>query len=376
MRRSLLWLMFGGCLSLLSACTLLYEDDAKKQQCKSDADCGRLLGKNNLLTCRSNVCVFADGVTSLDGDAGKDDGKVDASVDSGVKPRVPCKNAKDCGEGERCGFDGFCYEKWGCLDDDADWLDNVKQDFSYTATIRSLQSPDDASLLGKLSASACSAADPTCQRPKVDEKAVTVTEDKVLTLPFTGVGSSGFVGFIKMVAEQPDQGADAGTEARAVLPGYFHFTAENPLVNDVVTQDRSLLIDTGTYGLLATVAGIGSDEGSGTIVFLIYDCGGQSAADISVTPSGVSDFTFLPIQGETSPVTGGTATTEDGVGIVINVPPGSQSFVIKDETQNRIVSDTISFNVRPEAINYVQYYPRYSGLKAWMDEHARREAAR
>lgn len=372
MRASLLTATLSVGLSLLSACTLIYKSDADKKQCKNDDDCGEVSGEP--LVCRSGVCSWKNGVGPMD--AGGDDGKPDAAADAGGKPRVACENTKDCGEGERCGFDGFCYEKWGCVDNDPDWLDNVKQDFTYTATIRSLQSPDDATLLGTLTASACSAADPTCQRPKVEEKAATVTDDKVLTLPFKGVGSSGFVGFIKMVAELPDQGADAGVEARAVLPGYFHFTAENPLVNDVVTQDRALLIDTGTYGLLAGVAGVGADEGAGTIVFLIYDCGGQSAADVSITPSGLSDFTFVPIQGETSPVIGETTTTEDGVAIVVNVPPGSQSFVIKDEKLNRIVTDTISFNVRSEAINYVQYYPRYSGLKAWMDEHARQEAAR
>ena len=364
MRRIMLHTALAAASVLSGACTLLYSDDATQKQCKSDKDCQDLLGRSDILTCEANVCVFREGISSLD--AG---GDANVATDGAADNRIACKNTKDCGEGERCGFDGFCYEKWGCLDNDPDWLENVKQEFTYEAAIRSLQSPDDATLLGELTVSACSAADPECERPKVPEGVATVSADKVLKLPFTGVGTSGFVGVIKMLAGLP---SDSPT-AEPVLPGYFHFTGENPLVTDVVTQDRALLIDQRTYGLLGALAGTTADSSSGTNVFLIYDCGGQSAADVSITPSaGVTGFRFIPIQGETTPVIDGrTTTTDDGVGILINIPPGSQAFVIKDEKLGRVISDSFSFNVRGNAINYVQYYPRLSGLNAWLDQHAR-----
>jgi len=350
MSRFVVRMLLACSLTALASCTLMYGDDFDKKQCKSNKDCPTLPEGSVAYSCLSNVCVLNE---------------VDAAVGAA---RVACKNAKDCETGERCGFDGFCYEKWGCLEDDPDWLDNVKQDFTYESEVRSLQSPDDASLLGTISAMACSAADPKCERPKVPESASKVSADKVLTVPFKGVGSSGFVGVIKMVAELPK---DADGEVRAVLPGYFHFTGENPLVTDVITQDRALLIDEGTYGNLSGLSSVGADPNAGTVVFLMYDCGGQSAADISITPSGVENFAFVPIQGETTPVISGTATTDDGVAILVNIPPGSQVFTLKD-TKLGLVSDTFSFNVRGSAINYVQYYPRYSGLKAWLDERARK----
>ncbi len=350
-------------LAFASGCTLLYASDADKKQCTSDADCSRLASESGSYECKASVCVAIEGAQSSD-----------AGADAATDTRVACKNAKDCSEGERCGFDGFCYEKWGCLDDDPDWLDNVKQEFTYESTMRSLQSPDDATLLGEISAMACSAADPACERPKVPASAVTVGADKVLTVPFSAVGSSGFVGVIQILAGLP---ADSPT-AKPVLPGFFHYTAENPLVTDVVTQDRALLIDEGTYGLLGALAGTSADSSSGTNVFLVYDCGGQSAADVSIVPSaGVTGFRFIPIQGETTPVIDGrTTTTDDGVGILINIPPGAQAFVLKDEKLGRVISDTFSFNVRGDAINYVQYYPRHSALKAWLDEHQRQTAKR
>ncbi len=349
-----------GALTLFTAgCTLMYASDADKKQCKVDSDCNELAGEAGDFECKTSICVSIENVQSRDAGTG----------DGATENRVACQNAKDCGEGERCGFDGFCYEKWGCLDNDPDWADNVQQEFAWQATLRSLQSPDDVTLLGSISAEACSAADPNCERPKVARGTASVTDDKVIKMPFTGVGKSGFVGVIKVLAALPTDIPNA----KPVLPGYFHFTSENPLVSDVVSQDRALLIDKGTYGLLGALAGTSTDSSSGTNVFLIYDCGGQSAADVSIIPSsGVTGFRFIPIQGETTPIIDGrTTTTDDGVAILINIPPGSQGFVLKDEKLGRVISDTFSFNVRGDAINYVQYYPRFSGLKAWLDQHER-----
>ncbi len=365
-------LVFSG------GCTLLYEKDAEQRQCSQDSDCDSLAkgtdAEGTSFLCLSRVCQAVE--CRVAEDCAVPDGSVASCVANtcvlaDAAPSVKaCSNNSDCESGELCSpKDGTCYEKWGCLDDESDWLssESKKTEFSYRALMRSLQNPDDDTLLGELTVNACSSSDIDCSRPAVANAAVMKTDDQHITVPFKNVGINGFMGTIRVQAALPGAGVSDAGVAEEVLPGYFHFTSENPLVNETIAQDRAILIDTGTASSLSSFADVPDITLTANVIFLLYDCGGNKASDLSIGVKNASGFRFISLRDEQNPDFGATSTSSYGAAFVAAAPEGFQTFVIKDEKQNRIVTDTFAFNVIKNGINYVQYYPRYSALKKWME---------
>lgn len=364
----------GAMLAMLAGCSFIYGDDLDKEQCERDADCASDAGV--ALVCRMNACqapLCAGNDDCPSGFSCEATMCMPNAADAGV--RTACTQDVDCGEGSRCGFDGFCYEKWGCLASNRDWP-IAAQSFSYQVPIRRITDLEVPSAVPEMSIIACNTIDPTCTRPAVRKEDVTVSEDKVVTVPFSGIGASGFTGFIRFdpIARSVDGGvADAGTDEVLALPGVLHFTAETPLVGNTRAQSRLLTIDPSTFGALAIIADVQLDLTAATIAVRIHDCGGRTAAGVSMIPTGVTTATFVPIQNESTPVVGGTRTTSDGSAIIINVPPDrNQTFVLRDEDTGRVIAQDIAFVARGAAINYLFYYPRYRALDQWNREAKRR----
>lgn len=366
--------LFGATLALSAGCSFIYGDDLDKKQCERDADCGSDAGV--ALVCRMNACQAPLCAGNDDCPSGFScvatmcmPGEGDAGT------RTACTQDVDCGEGNRCGFDGFCYEKWGCLASNRDWP-TAAQSFSYQVPVRRITDLEVPSAVPELAIIACNAIDPDCRRPAVPKGDVIVSEDKVVTVPFTGIGASGFTGLIRFDPVTPgsDAGiADAGASEVLPLPAVLHFTAETPLVGNTRAQSRLLTIDPSTFSALALIADVQLDLTAATIAVRIHDCGGRTAAGVSMFPTGVATATFVPIQNESTPVVGGTRTTIDGSAIIINVPPDrNQTFVLRDEDTGRVITQEIAFVARGAAINYLFYYPRYRALDQWNREAARR----
>jgi hypothetical protein len=345
-------------LTALSGCSLVH-GDLEKAQCKTAADCASASSATSY-SCVQGICQIDETMVIPDGGT----------------PAVPCSQDMQCGDKQLCGFDGFCYEKWGCLQSDRDWP-TPGAAFRYRQPVRRFESIADLSLVGDLTAVACAVTDPNCSRPVVRAEDITLSPDKVLDVPFAGVMGAGFVGFIKVVPKTISQtdagtGADAGGGAgpgpSVALPTYLHITADNPLVADFTSQHNLLTVAPEALELLKMFAAIDFDVSvSGMVVFKVYDCGGRAAAGVSVTPVGVPNFTFVPIQAESTPVIGGIKTGSDGAGALIGPPPDrNQIFLLRDEDQQIVINDAVTFIVRGAANNFYYYYPRYRAVQKWL----------
>ncbi len=361
-------------LAFLGGCTFLYSSDLDKRQCKTDGDCAKLasdISNDGLFLCEANACKAVDCKVDTDCALGQtcDANSCVGGSDGGELAKA-CKRDTDCGTNERCSpKDNLCYSKWGCLDSERDWTntENRKSDFEYKMLMRSLQNPDDPSLLGTLTVRACPSTDLVCASATVPDERVTKTADKHITVPFVNVGINGFVGTVRIDATVPDDQQTMTGMPKQVLPGFFQFTGENPLVNDTIGQDRAILIDTNTAAGLASLSTVGSITEASNIVFLFYDCGGNKAANMRADIKDKTGYRFVTLADEQNPSLGDEATTSYGTAIIVGAPSGFQSFIIKDVKENRVITDSFSFTVIENGINYVQYYPRYAAMKKWLD---------
>jgi hypothetical protein len=358
-------------LALATGCSFLYGDDIDHRQCTTQADCDAV-AIGSPLVCRMNTCQLASCLSSAQCPEGSEcvasTCTTRAPPDSGMS-KTACTQDSDCGTGNRCGFDNFCYEKWGCLDDDRDWPKSSPS-FSYRIAVRKITDLEfrEPASFPELDVVACAAIDPACNTPVVRRGDVQLSDDKTVSVPFTGIGNSGFNGFIRFapVALTLDGGvAQDGGTAQPFLPTYLHFSADNPLVASTVAQSRLLTIDETTFGFLATVAEVKLDLTQATIALRIHDCGGRTAPGVSMVARGVTSATFVPIQNESVPIVGGTKTAFDGSAIIINVPPRNHTFVLHDEDVGRTIADQVAFLAVGNAVNYFFYYPRFKALEAW-----------
>ena len=325
------------CLCALPSCTLLYADDADQKQCKSDDDCeGRLEGESLVCNVKLGVC------------------------ESPEASQYACEQTSDCPGDLLCGFDGFCYEKWGCLDSDPDWP-AAKSSFTYSASLVNLKNPQDPSLLGNsIEVMACFGGDPDCAAPIANGK---VDSQKRLTLKFENFKEEEFNGFIRI----RDTSATP-----SFMPAYVHYGIDTRLVSDLPVQTRISMVDMATYQNLATIANADADPEAGTMIFVVQDCGGRGAAGVAMKPKNMKSYTFIAVQGGNQPIPDAEGTTEDGAGLFVNMPPDeARTFVLTDVDSQRVI-DEVSINVRGGATNYVFYYPRYSALQRWVSESKRR----
>jgi hypothetical protein len=327
--------LLAALLAVSAGCSLMYADDADLAQCKVDDDCRARSGDASLV-CNAGVCEHSPS----------------------------CTQNTDCPDGLLCGFDGVCYQKWGCLDSDSDWPE-ASREFTFRAPLVSLTNPENPALLGSgFKVVACSGGDPSCASPvatgSVDKSS------KLLTLPFESFTGSQFTGVIRI------EDSDADTpESADFMPTYVHYGSESRLVGDLTVQTRIFLVNPAVYPMLASLAGVSNaDPDAGTVIFIVHDCGGHLASAVSMRPEGTSSYEFLAVQGGNQPVPGTNATTDDGAGLLLNIPPDqARTFVLTDEHSHDEI-DRVSINVRGRAINYVFYYPRYGALSRWLDEYA------
>jgi hypothetical protein len=343
MKAALSRLLAGSLLAAQLGCSLMYADDADRTQCDSDADCRKRTGDDRLM------CVKPEGVCNYTDDTSES---------------VACSQNAECPQGQQCGFDGVCYEKWGCLDDDPDWPE-ADDSFTFSGPLVSLTNPADPSLLGdSIEVLACSAGDPNCASPLATGQ---VDGDNNLSVRFTSFRDVQFNGFIRI----RDSSA-SDVDSAAFLPAFVHYGSQSRLVSSLPLQTRIFLVNPAAYGTLASLAGVSdADPGAGTVIFIVQDCGGRLAAQVSMKPEGTSSYEFLAVQGGNQPVPDAEATTADGAGLMLNIPPDeARTFVLKDEDSGREI-DRVTLNVRGRATNYVFYYPRYSALTRWLAEHER-----
>lgn len=365
-------------LAMTSGCTLAYKEEVFEgklpQQCSQASDCVSLVKADEAdkVLCENHICIVAECMVDDDCESRMCDEALHTCIalEDGVEPPgKECKKNADCDAmaDELCSpKDGRCYKKWGCLETEPDWTnaENVKTAFNYNVLIRSLIAPEDATVLRNISARACGSSDPNCERPSVPTSAITPTEDGHITVPFNGVGPTGWTGTIRVSADLPPSDEP---DAPTVLPGYFQFTPQNPLVSDVFQQARGVLIDTTTADTLAKLAMTGEVAKAANAVFFIYDCGGNPAADMTIAILGTTQGTLFPLASEKDPLPGST-TGDFGAAFLANIPTtGFQTFIITDAKKTKTVTSTLNFNVFDDGINYMHYYPRYSALKKWKD---------
>ncbi|HET8937193.1 MAG TPA: hypothetical protein VFN67_27315 [Polyangiales bacterium] len=269
----------------------------------------------------------------------------------------------ECGAGNRCGFDGYCYAMWGCLAVDRERA-AAPASLRYTTQVRNIEAIDDPSRVGDLMVQACSVLDPNCAVPNVGPLDATVSTDKVLTATFQSVPSTGFIGALQV---------DDLTAAAGILPSYVHFTADTPLYGDFRAQTPLLLIRAELFKLLAGAAAVQIDPNATTIAVRVHDCGGRAAPGVSMAAPGSPAALFVPLQADRVPVVNGTETTEDGGALLVNVPANRPvPLTLSDFATGRILSDSALLNPRPSAINYLFWYPRQSAQQKWMTEARKR----
>lgn len=350
---------------LSTACSLIYREDLERTQCTEQTDCtqaSKALGVP--LVCRAQACQMAPCVRNEECPANSTCiSNTCVGTLGGAETIVPCTLDADCGEGNRCGFDGFCYAMWGCLGIDRERA-VAPATLRYTTLVRDIEAVDDPIRVGDLQVMACSVIDPICAVPNVGPLDATITADKQLTATFQGVPMTGFIGALQV---------DVLPAAAGVLPTYVHFTADTPLYGDFYAQTPLLLIRAELFSLLAVAAAVTIDPLATTVAIRVHDCGGRTAPGVSMAAPGSPNALFVPLQADRVPVVGGTETTEDGGALLVNVPASRPvPLTFHDVNTGRVLSDSALLNPRPAAINYLFWDPRQSAQQKWMAEARRR----
>jgi hypothetical protein len=353
---------------LSTACSLIYREDIERTQCNEQSDCMSASEELGVpLVCRAQACQTAMCTQNAECPANSTCiSNTCVGTSDGAATTVPCKLDANCGEGNRCGFDGFCYAMWGCLELDRE-RPVAPATLRYTTLVRDIEAVDDPSRVGDLQVMACSVIDPTCAVPNVGPLDSTITSDKQLTATFQGVPMTGFIGALQV---------DMLPATSGILPTYVHFTADTPLYGDFYAQTPLLLIRASLYNLLAVAAAVTIDPSATSIAVRAHDCGGRTAPGVFMAAPGSPEALFVPLQADRVPVVGGTETTDDGGALLVNVPASRPvPLTFTDSSSGRILSDTALLNPRPNAINYLFWYPRLSAQQKWMAEARRRGLA-
>lgn len=348
-------------LATSTGCSLVYGDDIDARQCESNADCeAAATALGDPLVCLAHICQRQTCTTNAECPAQAICSNTVCVKGDAGPVQMACTQDSECGAGKRCGFDNVCYEKWGCLENDRDWTPNASA--TYSSVVRDFY--DSSLIAGTITARACRPTEPTCNSPFVRPEQTQVDQQaKTFAVPFATLPSSGFIGSINVNVGADS--ADAGTQA--FMPGYIHFTQENPLVSDLVPQTDILLVRPSIVSVLAASWDEPVDVTKAILVLQAHDCGGRKAPGMSIAPlTTVDGYFFVPIAGKTLPVPGETRTADDGAALAFNLPEKSLVFVLRDEDAGRVLSDTISMSIRAGAINYFAYYPRRSAVEKWM----------
>lgn len=365
----------GATLALLlgwsAGCTLVYSSELDKRQCESHSDCEATAAQlGTPLVCREHACQAPVCNQTEDCPTGSvcDDKLCVAGGGNSEPEPVACEQDSDCGsEEQRCGYDGFCYAKWGCLDEDPTWPDSIPE-MTYITNIRRAEAPANIAAVGSASIDVCFVADITCMAPAVGLSDISVDENNKVTTSFTHTSlSKGFHGYVRINA--------ASTTFGPALPFHKHFTSETPLVADFVDPTPLNLVGVQTLSVLGAVYGIEMEPGTAIMQFYVADCGGRPAGGVAITSPTAPQATFMAF-GEGGVVEGATATTAEGNGSLVNIPPQrSQRFVLHDEALDLTITDTFSLALYGDAINNTVYYPRFSAMQKWMAEASRRGLA-
>jgi len=356
-----------ACVLALSsaACSLIYREDIERTQCSEQADCAAAAMALGIpLVCRTGACQTATCTQNEECPASSTCiSNMCVGTRSGAETEVACTLDAECGAGNRCGFDGFCYVTWGCLNIDVDRA-AAPAVLRYSALVRNIEDTDDPTRVGDLQARACSVIDPTCAAPNVGPMDVTVTPEKQLTAAFQNVPTTGFIGALQVDVLPIEAG---------ILPTYVHFTADTPLYGDFYQQTPLLLIRAELFNLLAVAAAVTLDPAATTIAVRVHDCGGRTVAGVGMASPGSVGSTFVPLQADRVPVVGGVATTEDGGALVINVPANRPvPLTFTNVETGRVLTDSVLLNPRPSAINYLFWYPRQTAQQKWIAEARKR----
>ncbi|HVZ36732.1 MAG TPA: hypothetical protein VG963_30095 [Polyangiaceae bacterium] len=359
-----------------AGCTIIYGSEFNKKQCKSQTDCDSAalaLGQPLVClqeTCQTPACTQSsecpansscNGTVCVAGSA--DAGSADAATNG-----VACTEDGDCGSAEqRCGYDGYCYAKWGCLSEEAKWPP-TPFNVTYTTTLRSAEDPGNPAAVHDERVELCIVTDPNCANAVVKSEQVTIGADATVTVPLVnGSSSNYFVGFARFTSPPPADGGSAVQE----LPAYRLFTADTPLAANIIDPITINLVAAQTLALQSAVTGIAVDTTQAILEFFVADCGGRPAPGMSVSANNVPNTVFLPLT-NSGPVLGSNQTTTDGTATLLGVPGDKlQTFTIRDEGLQRVISSTLTFSTHSGANDYFVYYPRNSALQKWLAEAKR-----
>jgi len=348
-------------LAFTAGCSFIYADEIDRKQCKRDQDCEAAAGRlDTPLVCRQNACQAPE----CEGDGDCPAGSACqsnlcigvGSDDSGVPGPVACEGDTDCDaeKFELCGLDGFCYEKWGCLDEEPDWPDAPSK-LEYRVEL--LGTTADPEAIPEYEVTACTLRDPSCSDLVVKAGAASVDDKNLLTVPFSGLDAKGFRGVINLVPQGQEE------VQNPILPAYVQFTAETPLVATFTGLAPISAFSAADRTLLGAVAGVTVEPDEAGVLLRVLDCGGRYAAGVSMKAPAAPQGTFIPLQAEAGLVLGSNETTEDGTAILTKLP-GDRSlvFTLRDEPQDRVITDTLNFITHGGAVDLVTYYPRFSTL--------------
>jgi hypothetical protein len=361
----------GLLISVLEGCSLVYGGDLDAKQCTKQEDCNSAASTLGYpLVCEANACRQLSCASQVDCPTNTQCvNAVCVSPDAGT-PSAACSQDSECPGSQLCGFDKFCYDKWGCLDQDRDWTANTTA--HYRAAVRDFVESTNPDALGMISAKACSLNNIACVPPFVSSDVVIYDQTmKTIDVPFGSLPMDGFTGTINVV--EVDAGVPSDGGLPATYPGLIHFTSQNPLVSDLTPQTDILLSTPATVAQLSLLwkdsIPYPVDEAKGLLVLQVHDCGGRKAAGMKLTPRATAEtaeYLFVPIESKTTPNPELTKTTEDGAALLFNLPGSNVSFTLTDEDANRVINDRIAIALKAPAINYFAYYPRRSAVERWM----------
>lgn len=325
-------------LSLLTGCTAMYSGDWDERQCNVDTDCASTSSPG--LVCQDHVCQDLVGGRA-------------------------CAQDSECAADERCGFDSRCYAKWGCLDAPDDWV--AAPPFHVKTQLQDITNTTaDNTSLEEFATVACYSTDPFCSAPPlVDSSQVTLDASRLLDVPFAALNPTGFTGMLKITPK---------TSGSTYLPTYLHASSVSPWVGDYVTYRPTFVGSESTLSLLSVV-GISREPNTALTGVSVYDCGGRGASGVEVVLPDTYLATnpkakFYPVEASNTPIPSSSATNDEGRGFVVNMQSDVlTSFMLRDQASGRVIEPSLSIIVQGTGFNFLNYYPRYSAVKAWMTHY-------
>jgi hypothetical protein len=344
----------------LAGCSLVYGDAQDKKQCESNADCPAGLAAKYL--CGSaNVCE-------------------EVSCDPACKAGETCSTeltcvAKTCSEDTecsedgsvRCGYDGLCYPKWGCLEKAADWPAPTTP---FHVKTNLLDITGAANAFSAVDVRACAATDPFCSGTPLLQTGQTTfnSTTRQLDITFATVGSTGFNGVIRIKPTTGDY-----------VASYLHAPSAAPFVSEFVTPQGVNFGNVGSFKILSDLLEVTLLPNTTLLAADVYDCGGRGAPGVRVDVAkgqsipAVPGFRFIPVDSSNIPAPGATLTGADGRGFAINLPENKLATLTVHEGDTGPQVATFKLVAQgAESVNFVNYFPSYAAVQAWMKEYAKR----